>query len=226
MRFVSKSEIRSRFEGRSVAIVGSGPGVLDNSPSVIDRNEVVVRVNNYKLSSPTGRRTDVHYSFYGNSIKKTEAELKRDGVTLCMCKCPNALAINSDWHRRNGKMTGVDFRWIYQKRARFWFCDTYVPDLADFLETFNLLGGHVPTTGFSAILDVLSCAPRSVYLTGFDFFASGIHNVNERWSEKNTDDPIRHMPELERAWLVANIQNYPITVDAALARAMNEVAAA
>jgi hypothetical protein len=225
MRFIGKSDVRARLEGRRVCIVGSGPGVLDNAPGFIDRHDVVVRVNNYKLSAATGQRTDVHYSFYGNSIRKPTAELKRDGVTLCMCKCPNALAIDSPWHRRHGKMTGVDFRWIYQKRSAFWFCDTYVPELSDFLATFNLLGWHVPTTGFSAILDVLACDPASLHLTGFDFFKSGIHNVNERWSERNLDDPIGHVPERECAWLAANMSRYPITVDAALARAMDKVAA-
>ena len=41
MRFVSRSDIRSRFEGRSVAVVGSGPGVLGNAPGLVDGHDVV-----------------------------------------------------------------------------------------------------------------------------------------------------------------------------------------
>lgn len=224
MCFLTRPQIRERFEGKSAAVVGSGPGVLENTPGFVDSHDVVVRVNNYKLSAPTGSRCDVFYSFFGNSIRKTAHELQRDGVKLCICKCPDAHAIESDWHRRNGKMIGVDFRWIYKKRKEFWFCDTFIPSVDEFLKTFNLLGAHVPTTGFSAILDVLSNNPRSLYLTGFDFFRSGKHNVNEAWAAKNNGDPIGHVPERELLWLSQNMARR-ISVDPALARALQSVKA-
>jgi predicted O-methyltransferase YrrM len=218
MRFLSRSDLAKVFEGRSVAIVGSGPGVLDNTPGVVDSHDVVVRVNNYRLSDATGRRTDVFYSFFGNSIRKSAAELKRDGVSLCMCKCPDAMAIHSPWHLERRRLNGVDFRYIYRNRAEWWFCDTYIPETSEFLETFRLLGERVPTTGFSAILAVLSHKPRSVYLTGFDFFSSGIHSVYEPWEERNADDPIRHSPEREMSWLRDNIGKHPITLDPVMHR--------
>lgn len=224
MRFITKSEVRSRLEGKTVAIVGSGPGSLDNAAGFVDAHDVVVRVNNYRVLNGTGQRTDIFYSFFGASIRKTAQELQRDGVTLCMCKCPDAHAIESEWHRKHGKMIGVDYRWIYQRRESFWFCDTYVPSLEDFLATFNLLGGHIPTTGFAAILETLSCVPRSLYLTGFDFFRSGLHNINEPWNEKNSDDPIRHEPERELAWLAANANRFPLSFDPALTSALASVA--
>lgn len=223
MRFVERSEVRKRFEGKRVAIVGSGPGVLENVRGFVDSHEVVVRVNNFKLSEPTGFRCDSHYSFYGNSIKKTKVELKRAGVTLCICKCPNGQAMESEWHRARGKMHGVDFRWIYEKRAPFWFCDTYVPTVEAFLVKFHLLGQHVPTTGFAAILDVLGCNPKAVYLTGFDFFRSGLHNVNEPWREKNVSDPIGHEPERELKWLADNLPHLPVTCDPKLTEAIASV---
>lgn len=211
---MDRSGVARRLSGRSVAIVGSGPGVLDNEPGFVDGHEVVIRVNNYQcIGTQTGIRTDVHYSFYGMSIKKTAEELRRDGVYLCMAKCPDAVPIDSEWHRRTGRIDGIDFRRIYQRRALWWFCDTYVPTVEDFMCHFNLLGRHVPTTGFAAILDVLSYAPRSIYLTGFDFFQSGLHNVNERWKQKNRGDPICHVPEREADWLRARVKSYPITCD-------------
>jgi len=226
MHFVSRSQARAKFEGRAAVIVGSGPGVLANAAGFVDSHDVVVRVNNYRLSAAAGRRTDVFYSFFGGSIRKTAAELRRDGVTLCLCKCPDAHVIESDWHRRNDKIGGVDFRWIYQHRAQFWFCDTYVPSKEEFLVSFNLLGRHIPTTGFAAILDVLSFDPSSLYLTGFDFFRSGLHNVSDRWTRKNDGDPIGHMPERELAWLADNAKRYPISTDAALSHAMQTKSAA
>lgn len=220
MRFLTRPEVAERFKGKSVAIVGSGPGATKNPRGLIDSFDSIVRVNNYKLLPGTGTRTDIHYSFYGKSIKKTAQELRRDGVKLCLCKCPDAEAIDSEWHRLNGQHYGTDFRWIYRHRQNWWFCDTYIPDLSDFLVQFELLDKHVPTTGFAAILDILSFEPAKVYLTGFDFFRSFTHNVNESWRPKNTGDPIRHVPEQELAWLAENWASHPLTGDAALMKAL------
>lgn len=196
-----------------MAIVGSGPGVLENEPGFIDSHDIVVRVNNYRLLGNAGARTDVHYSFFGDSIRKTAAELKRDGVTLCMCKCPDDYAIDSAWHRKRRRLNGVDFRYIYRNRADFWFCDTYIPTTADFLEKFNLLGQHVPTTGFACIHDIVSFEPRGVYLTGFDFFRSQIHNVTDKWVPKIDGDPIAHVPEQELRWVADHAATHPLTCD-------------
>lgn len=223
MRFLTRDEVRARFSGKRVAIVGSGPGVLENEPGFIDGHDLVVRVNNYKLTAATGKRTDCFYSFFGNSIKKTPGELRGDGVTLCICKCPDAHAIQSEWHSRHGKMLGVDFRWIYERRANFWFCDTYIPSVDEFMTAFRMLNGHVPTTGFSAILDVLSFEPVGVYLTGFDFFRSGIHNVNERWRAGDSRDPIGHRPDMEARWLATNARSYPLTFDRALQKVLKKL---
>lgn len=220
MDFCSKDYVRSVFEGKRVAIVGSGPSVLDNKAGFIDSHDVVVRISNYKIFEETGIRTDVHYSFYGVSITKSQKELIDDGVYLCMCKCPNSQPIDSAWHVQHGKTKGIDFRYIYEYRKNWWFCPTYVPTDDEFLEQFKLLKNHVPTTGFSAILDVLSYNPKSVYLTGFDFFTSGVHNVDESWKKNNPRDPIGHVPKEERRWLMNNYKNYLITFDYSLKKLM------
>lgn len=209
--------VRKAIEGKTVAIVGSGPGVLLNKSGYIDSHDVVIRVNNYKLSLETGQRTDIYYSFFGASIRKHRKDLIRDGVKMCICKCPNAKFMESRWHTRNGKHRGTDFRYIYEGRRDWWFCKTYVPTVDEFMESFNLLGGHVPTTGFAAIYEVLKYNPASVYITGFDFFMSGVHNVNEPWKAGDPSDPICHVPEEELKWLRDNINTYPIKVDKSLA---------
>jgi hypothetical protein len=222
-RFVSFDEVVARMKGKTVAIVGSAPSVLDNEPGFIDSHEVVIRVNNYKTGERQGYRCDVHYSFYGpTGCKKSADELKRDGVTLCMCKCPDGKPIASEWHEKNGRTAGIDFRYIYQRRKDWWFCDVWVPTAHAFLEKFDLLDRHIPTTGFSAILDVLACHPASVYLTGFDFFTSGLHNVDERHRPGDPRDPIGHRPDLEAAWLAKNAHRYPLTFDKKLAQMLAE----
>jgi hypothetical protein len=222
MRFVTFDEVRERFRGRSVAVVGSGPSVLLNAPGFVDSHDVVVRVNNHKVGGAAGLRTDVHYSFYGTSIRPTATGLAREGVRLCMCKLPNSKPISSEWHERSGRLEGVDYRYIYRLREAWWFCDTFIPDDARFLVKFDLLGRHQPTTGFAAILDVLECEPASVYLTGFDFFTSGVHNVDERWAARNPDDPIRHRPDLEREWVARNAARF--TFDPTMAEMMGRAA--
>lgn len=201
--FLKWDDVLEFFNDKSVAIVGSGPSCLQNKGSRIDNHDIIVRVNNYKIDpAKTGRRTDVHYSFYGNSIKKTSLELQKDGVKMCMCKCPDARFMESEWHNQHNAEHGVDFRWIYAKRAGWWFCDTYAPDLDRFMEYFYLLNNHIPSTGFQCILEILKTNAKSIYITGFDFFSSRVHNVNERWQPGRPDDPIRHMPEYERKYLV------------------------
>ncbi len=213
MHFVTFSEVADRIRGKAVVIVGSAPSCIDHKPGFIDSHEIVVRVNAYKTGEGQGYRTDMHYSFYGNSIRKDARQLAQDGVTLCLCKCPDSKPLRSEWHEKNNKQNGIDFRYIYKARAAWWFCDTFVPDDARFLEKVAILRGHIPTTGFSAILDVLACAPASVYLTGFDFFRSGIHNVNEPWRAGNPGDPIGHRPQLEAQWLRNHADAYPLLFD-------------
>jgi hypothetical protein len=220
--FVNFSKAEDMMRGKRVALVGSAPSALGNSPGNIDqRHKVVVRVNNYKVGANQGYRTDIHYSFYGTSIKKTASELKRDGVKMCMCKCPNGKPIESAWHEQHRRLVGIDFRYIYDLRRNFWFCDTFVPSDEQFVSKFELLERHIPTTGFSAILDVLACKPKSLTLTGFDFFTSGMHNVDEKWKAGDSGDPIGHKPELEFAWLLSNRDKYPFIFDEKLSFMMN-----
>ena len=219
--FVTREYVKDFFAGKSVAIVGSGPGCLENPPGLIDSHDIVCRINNFKTSEPTGFRTDVFYSFHGASIHKTSRELKECGVKLVLCKCPECPSgpfIESEWHRKNGKMHGVDFSYIYRSRADWWFCDTYVPSMEEFTASFQLLGQHIPSTGFSALLLILACKPKSILLSGFDFFASRIHNVDEPWRPGNPDDPIGHAPERERAWLKEHADR--VTMDKRLAEIM------
>jgi len=77
MSFCDKNRLFEVFENKSIAIVGSGPTTLSNDEGFIDSHDVVVRVNNYKLIGNAGKKTDVHYSFYGTSIKKTAARIAK-----------------------------------------------------------------------------------------------------------------------------------------------------
>lgn len=201
--------VKEHFRGKRVAVVGSGPTGTQNEPGFIDGHDLVVRVNNYKTkgeksgvaydyTETLGKRTDVFYSFFGSSIGKTKEELIADGVKLCMSKLPNSKPFHSEWAAARGKEESHDYRPHYRRREGFWFCPTYCPDDAHFLELFEYLGMHQATTGFSAIWDLVKCEPKELYITGFDFFVSGVHNVDEGWRKKNSDDPHGHDPKAEK----------------------------
>lgn len=215
--FLAYADCLPFFEGKRVVIVGSGPGALVSPLGFIDSFDVVVRVNNYGRHPTLGSRTDVFYSFFGGSIRKTREELAADGVRLCMAKCPNSQPIHSDWHLERGKLNGIDFRYIYRDRAPFWFCPTFVPTDEHFLRGFSELGGHVPTTGWSAISDVAGLRPASLHLAGFDFFTSGVHNVDQRWKPGDPRDPIGHVPHREvdllRQAARSGAWPFPVTFD-------------
>lgn len=196
------------IKDKRVSLVCSGPGCLDNDGEFIDSFDIVARVNNYKMrgfESKVGSRTDLFCSFFGSSIKKSRGELLEDGVRMCIAKCPDAILpetkqFNHAWHRRKNKMLGVDFRYIYQMRSKFWFCETYLPTVDEFMSDVATLGYHIPTTGFWSLMQILKAKPSHLFVTGFDGFRSGIHNVNERWNEKNKGldpDPYGHDPERE-----------------------------
>lgn len=207
------SEVVERFRGKRVAIVGSAPSCADNAPGFVDSHEVVVRIQNYKTGEGQGFRCDVHYAFYGTSVRNKVEDLKRDGVKLCMCKLPNSKPLHSDWHVKNNKPHGVDYRYIYKDRRGWWFCDTFIPDDERFLAKMRVLDGRQPTTGFAAILDVLECEPKSVFLTGFDFFSSGLHNLNEPWRPGNPADPIGHDPKRESTQIGILARTGRVTMD-------------
>ncbi len=216
VRFIGRDELIRAFDGKRVALVGGGPSSALNERGFVDSHEVVVRINKYKFRGGTGHRTDIYYSYFGTSVRKSAYELRADGVNLCVCKCPDANTVESEWHRQRN-MNGVDFRYIYRQRAAWWFCPTYIPPLEEFWEGFNLLGGHMTTTGFEAILQITKCNPKSLHITGFDFFKSKLHNLSDLWRpRKYNDDPVCHMPERELDWLVHNMDRFPITVDPAL----------
>ena len=88
--FISLDQMRARFKGKSIAVIGSGPTALLNSGEHIDSHDLIIRIQNYKMrgfESQVGSRTDVHYSFYGMSMRKTAKELQEDGVSLACASC-------------------------------------------------------------------------------------------------------------------------------------------
>jgi hypothetical protein len=229
----NKEKLKDFFQEKRVVLFGSAPSCLQNNGLYIDNFDIIVRTNNYKVFKRTsqeifydftanvGNRTDVFYTFFGSSVKKTIQELKKDGVKLIFSKCPNGKLLDHTVIFPKDKSNfGGEWTWIYRLRENVLKeFDHYIPDLDTFKKYFNLLGGHIPTTGFQAILEIVALKPKELYITGFDFFTSGLHNTNESWNEKNFDDPIRHVPmaELQALRLLIEKHNF-IKVDKTISK--------
>lgn len=210
MRQLTFDYLKNYFSGKTVAIVGSAPTVLDNIRADIEGYDEIIRINNYKTkgidplrnrpydyTANVGNRTDWHYSFYGSSIRKTQEELKADRIKGHLCKCPDNNCHMTAWHEKMGWQKGCDFRWIYRVRQNYWVAPVYIPEREHYLKCFNLLNKHVPTTGFCCVWEFINIKPKRLYITGFDFFESGKHNIDDMWRPGRADDPICHVPRVE-----------------------------
>jgi hypothetical protein len=202
--YLKRENLVNIFKDKRVVIIGSAPsGPKVNQRKYIESHDEIIRVNNYKtkgidlrnipydFTESLGERTDWHYSFYGGSIRKKPEEL--EGIKGHLCKCPNAECHVTDWHRERNQQQGGDFRPIYRRRKDYWIAPVYIPEREHYMELFNLLDKHVPSTGLACIWELIQCNPKKLYITGFDFMQSGKHNVDELWNPGNQEDPIRHM---------------------------------
>jgi hypothetical protein len=220
LKQLTRDNLKDIFKGKTVAIVGSAPSVLNNRCTDIESYDLVVRINNYKTrgidlrnrsydyTENVGVRVDYHYSFYGGSIRTTAQDLKNANCKGHLCKCPNDDCHVTDWHRERNFNQGGDFRPIYRRRAGFWVAPVYIPEKEHYMKLFHMLGDHVPTTGFACIWEISQLEPKKMYITGFDFFSSGRHNTDEIWRPGHQNDPIKHMPDVEakllKQWSCAN----------------------
>jgi hypothetical protein len=211
--YIDLNNVKERFKDKEVIIIGSAPSCLQNTRNFVESFDEIVRINNYKTkgidkrgnhydyTDKVGERTDYHFSFYGGSVKKTQADLRK--IKAHLCKCPNDVCHITEWAKQNGQIQGGDFRPLYRRREGFWVAPVYIPEKYHYLKLFRHLDDHVPTTGFYAIWEIMRCKPKRLYITGFDFFSSGVHNVDEKWKAGKKEDPICHVPEKEKEILKA-----------------------
>lgn len=176
--------------------------IIGNAPSVekfndIDTNtfDTIIRLNNYKLAynfdnySVLGTRCDIWYSYFGKAISKTANEAISNGVKMVYMRYPNVDFIKET----GGKyIRGVndDFLCFNNTRKVFFskFLIQYIQSYINFSHFYKQSNNTMLTTGTNCIHDMLYNPIFSfdlLYITGFDFFSSGISNYNEQWNEKN-----------------------------------------
>lgn len=170
------------IRGKRVVVIGSAPSALRNRGEDIDGYDTIIRVNNYDLgrdSNSLGTRTDIYYSFFGSSIKHTAEQLRKEKVQVLVSKIPYADYTRHYAYGRDERHGVLNFKKYYDN-WRWRGLPIYIPRTTDLIDECALIG-RMMSSGVSAIKFALSCEPKSLYVTGFDFFASGIHDHHARW---------------------------------------------
>lgn len=177
---IFEKDVAKFFRKKSVIILGSAPSVIKVDADFMDSFDIIVRLNNYKhFNSCT--RTDVYYSMMGGSIMKTNGELKKDGVKFIFCKNPFRKIIVRNPGGSVNHLQSQDCRTPYMNNRSSrvkWF---ELPYFLQTLKNWKWITGRinkVTTTGLAAIVDIYRYRPSKMHIAGFDFFASGLHNIN------------------------------------------------
>jgi len=164
------------FKGKSVLILGSAPCVIDLDPDFMESFDIIVRSNNYKNFNAC-TRTDVYYSFLGGSVKKNIDDIVADGAKFIFCRCPNAdFSKHVDGKYIPGK--SFDARFVYELRKDWFKLPYFVQTMKNYRRNYSLID-RLLTTGVSSIVDIMRYDPGRLYVAGFEFFTTLIHNVDE-----------------------------------------------
>lgn len=173
---LTEEYVMNYFKGKTVLVLGSAKCVGLLKPDFMDTFEIIVRCNNYKIFNAC-TRTDVYYSFLGGSIKKSMDDIVKDGAKFVFCRCPD---MNFAAHVNGKYIPGKSFdaRPVYEQRKNWFKLPYYIQTYKNYRRNYALCD-RLLSTGVSAIIDVLRYDPARLFVAGFDFFTTLIHNVDE-----------------------------------------------
>lgn len=168
--------VRSFFKVKTVLVLGSAQCVTNLKADFMERFDIIVRCNNYKIFNAC-RRVDVYYSFLGGSIKKSMDDIVADGAKFIFCRCPD---MNFADHVGGKYIPGRSFdaRPVYERRKNWFKIPYFIQTFKNYRRNYSLCD-RLLSTGVSSVVDVLRYDPKRVYIAGFDFFTKLIHNVDE-----------------------------------------------
>jgi len=188
----ARDELKKYLIGKTILIVGGGPGAACCSSCWYSKFDIIVRCNNYQKSC--NARTDIFVSYFGENITKSKEELIADGVKFAVCNCPNA-DMSEELNKSPGQQK--DFHWIYEFRKDWWFCPVVGLTKEELVTQVGLLDGYMPSVGLSAVLFFEQfCSP--VNIIGFDCFESGLHDLNKKWDRSGEHNPQREKQLLKK----------------------------
>ena len=170
---ISHREVKKYVSGKSVIVLGSAPCVANVTADQLREFNIIVRLNNYKHFCKC-HKTDIYYSFFGSSIIKSEQQLKKDGCKFIIHKYPYI-----DFTKHHKHQDGIALDCRDSKYERDWNIPQYRVPKTNFITNY-MMADRMMTTGVSAIVEMIRLG-GNVTIAGFDFFESGIHNLDEKW---------------------------------------------
>jgi hypothetical protein len=157
-----------RFAGKRIAVVGPASSAFNTGKGAyIDGFDLVVRVNKSVLTIEAGKhaadigtRTDVLFHCFLENMHSGGGPLdfalyRRQGIT-------DVINPRNEW---TGLRNSFNFYKKYLAAQR-----TYVLSRKLYHDINQSLGGHRPTTGYSALCTLLESDFSELYITGFTFF--------------------------------------------------------
>ena len=207
-------ELRKIFDGKRVALIGPGQGLMDQGRgAMIDKYDVVCRVNEcfpFEWQADYGSKTDVIFHTLSeitlfNFEKSMKADPKRAKKVKAVI-CPQ-LASNGVEVKGENYLT-LDLR----KRPSFFS----VPD-AWWYSILRGCYGCVPNTGTAALAYLLMFEIEELYLDGFDFYVDGkdprkVHYPDyvEWGGDKVKVTPAKlHDQNAQRAYIIDQLLSHP-----------------
>lgn len=172
---LTTNKVSEIIEDKSVLILGAAPSVEMLTVDFMESFDLIARINNYRIFNECAR-TNIFYSMLGGSIKKTCADLEREGCKFIFAKNPFGDYIVKDKTGGINILKSLRFEATYRRWREHWFELPYYLQTLDNWQWLNDQIGQITTTGLSAIVDIYRFKPARMHLAGFDFFTSGIHN--------------------------------------------------
>lgn len=201
------------FRGKSIALVGNA-GYLASlaQGSRIDRHDVVIRMNNFRVTGfeeQLGSRTDVLLTNFYTDVDFSNRDFQ--GVSKFISSSPNNFRKMRDRgiHLRHGPCITTALRRLRQRVV-------YVPSLSWFETQIGLIGRY-PSTGACGIFLILQhllpvCG--TVSITGFSFFQCRSHYFSHDDVDPNTNHDAASEQALIRQRLLPHLRSGRVAVDA------------
>jgi hypothetical protein len=220
---------RNRYEqflqNKTVCIVGPSPSIKNtpNKKDQVDKiqsYDLIVRLNKCMpvpktLSEYVGERTDIIYNCMSPDPESggfIDIDFLKDKISWIVASLPNKPPFAFDISNFNKRNQGT----INFTTPR--------------LEYYNQISSKMktrPNTGTMAILDILSCQIKELYITGITFFRGGYvpeyRNYNEEQVLKRMADHGNHKQEPQIEYIKSALKNdQRVTTDKYLKAILDE----
>ena len=207
---------RASVRRPSIAVVGNAGYLGDlNQGEFIDRHDLVLRMNNFRLEGfepQVGRRVDIFMTNFYTDINYANPALR--GARHIVASIPSNLAKS----RRHGVLNRHREHLLagMQMLGR---TTVFVPGWERFVRLVQRCGNY-PTTGAMAIvfaLDLLSHLGGAAFITGFSFFEGRSHYFSDRQADTRNHQPAAEK-QLLRELLAEPLRTGRVSVDAVMNR--------